>query len=199
MLGSSFNCFVPFAVFMPITTWETVLVNPPTGFSVSTGDNSVTSPSYTCNSHQCVYSASGQVLSARPTSLVSLILRPIARLKFSINTSVFLISLENTSLPTIGQNGTYQNLGITLLLLHKLLITLLPSSWAMAKAMAVLPVPGGPAIRIARPAILFAWLKISSMLHKVNVSPWSDLPQVQQPLWPGLGQLDQRQPGFIQA
>jgi hypothetical protein len=35
-------------------------------------------------------------------------------------------------------------------------LTLLPSSCAMAKAMAVLPVPGGPAISIARPAIFFA-------------------------------------------
>ena len=34
--------------------------------------------------------------------------------------------------------------------------TLLPNSWAMAKAMAVFPVPGGPAIKMARPAILFA-------------------------------------------
>ena len=49
-------------------------VLPPMGFSVSTGDNSVTSPSY--------------------TSLVSLILRPMARRKFSIRTSVFLISDE---------------------------------------------------------------------------------------------------------
>ena len=73
---------------------------PPIGFSVSTGDNSVTSPSY--------------------TSLVSLILRPIARRKFSISTSVFLISDEYTSLPTMGQNGTLE-----------------PSSWAIANAIAV--------------------------------------------------------------
>jgi hypothetical protein len=32
---------------------------------------------------------------------------PIALLKFSINTSVFFTSLLNTSLPTIGQNGTF--------------------------------------------------------------------------------------------
>ena len=37
-----------------------------------------------------------------------LILSPMARLKFSMRTSVFLISVENTSLPTIGQKGTYQ-------------------------------------------------------------------------------------------
>lgn len=31
--------------------------------------------------------------------------------------------------------------------------TLVPNSWAIAKAMAVLPVPGGPASNSARPAI----------------------------------------------
>lgn len=45
---------------------------------------------------------------------------PIALLKFSISTSVFLISDEYTSLPTMGQNGT-----------------LFPSSCAMANAKAV--------------------------------------------------------------
>jgi hypothetical protein len=35
-----------------------------------------------------------------------LILRPIARRKFSMRTSVFLISVEKTSLPTMGQKGT---------------------------------------------------------------------------------------------
>ena len=45
---------------------------------------------------------------------------PMARRKFSIRTSVFFISDEYTSLPTIGQNGT-----------------LLPSSWARANATAV--------------------------------------------------------------
>ncbi|WAR25693.1 CC146-like protein [Mya arenaria] len=59
---------------------------PPIGFSVSTGVSSVTSPSY--------------------TSFVSFIRRPMARLKFSMSTSVFLISEEYTSLPTMGQNGT---------------------------------------------------------------------------------------------
>jgi hypothetical protein len=32
---------------------------------------------------------------------------PIALLKFSISTSVFLTSELNTSLPTIGQKGTF--------------------------------------------------------------------------------------------
>lgn len=45
---------------------------------------------------------------------------PMALLKFSISTSVFLISDEYTSLPTIGQKGT-----------------LFPSSCAMASARAV--------------------------------------------------------------
>ena len=70
------------------------------GFSVSAGVSSVTSPSY--------------------TSLVSLMRRPMARLKFSISTSVFFISDEYTSLPTIGQKGTLD-----------------PNSWAIANAMAV--------------------------------------------------------------
>ena len=35
------------------------------------------------------------------------ILSPMARLKFSMRTSVFLISVEKTSLPTIGEKGTW--------------------------------------------------------------------------------------------
>jgi hypothetical protein len=62
---------------------------------------------------------------------VPLIRSPIARRKFSISTSVFFTSAEYTSDPTIGQNGTFD-----------------PSSWAMANAMAVFPVPGGPNKRI---------------------------------------------------
>lgn len=72
------------------------------------------------------------------TYLVYLILRPIDLLKCSIKTSVFLTSEENTSEATIGQNGT---LG--------------PSYWAIANAIAVFPVPGGPAKRRALPAIFF--------------------------------------------
>merc|ERR1740128_1046894 len=59
--------------------------------------------------------------------------------QFSINTSVFLISEENTSDPTMGQNGT-----------------LFPSSCAIPSARAVFPVPGGPTNNIALPAIFFA-------------------------------------------
>lgn len=54
--------------------------------------------------------------------------------KFSISTSVFLISAEYTSLPTIGQNGTLD-----------------PNSLLIANAIAVLPVPGAPASNKARP------------------------------------------------
>lgn len=88
------------------------------------------------------YSVLSSEISPSQTYLVSLILSPIDLLKFSIRTSVFLTSEENTSDPTMGQKGT---LG--------------PSSWAMAKAIAVLPVPGGPARRIARPAIFLALMR----------------------------------------
>lgn len=70
------------------------------------------------------------------TSLVSLILMPIDLLKFSINTSVFFTSDEKTSDATMGQKGTFG-----------------PSSCAIARAIAVLPVPGGPASNKALPAI----------------------------------------------
>lgn len=53
---------------------------------------------------------------------------PMALRKFSMSTSVFLTSAEYTSAPTIGQKGTF-----------------VPSSCAMPKAKAVLPVPGAPA------------------------------------------------------
>lgn len=78
------------------------------------------------------------VISPSQTYFVYLILRPIDLLKCSIKTSVFLTSDEKTSDATIGQKGT---LG--------------PSSWAIARAMAVFPVPGGPAKRRALPAIFF--------------------------------------------
>ena len=100
-----FYCLVKLDYLYPnyicyLTSLKKLTFLPPMGFSVSTGLSSVTSPSY--------------------TSLVSLIRSPMARLKFSINTSVFFISDEYTSLPTMGQKGT-----------------LLPSSWAIAKAKAV--------------------------------------------------------------
>jgi len=72
------------------------------------------------------------------TYLVYLIFNPIDLRKCSIKTYVFFTSDEKTSDATMGQNGTFG-----------------PSSCAMAKAMAVLPVPGGPARRRALPAIFF--------------------------------------------
>ena len=76
------------------------------------------------------------------TYFVYFIFSPIDLLKFSISTYVFLTYEEKTSEPTIGQNGT---LG--------------PSYCATAKAIAVLPVPGGPAKSKARPAIFFALIR----------------------------------------
>lgn len=67
---------------------------------------------------------------------------PMALLKFSMSASVFLTSAENTSLPTMGQNGTF-----------------VPSSCDIANAKAVLPVPGPPASKTARPAIFFALIR----------------------------------------
>ena len=58
------------------------------------------------------------------------------------NISVFLTSEENTSEPTIGQNGTFG-----------------PNSYDNAKAIAVFPVPGGPANKSALPAIFFILIK----------------------------------------
>jgi hypothetical protein len=62
----------------------------------------------------------------------------MALLKFSIKTSVFLTSVEYTSDPVIGQNGTFG-----------------PSSCEMLIASAVFPEPGGPANNKALPAIFF--------------------------------------------
>jgi hypothetical protein len=76
------------------------------------------------------------------TYCVSFILIPIDLLKFYIRTSVFFTSDENTSDATIGQKGT---LG--------------PNYCAMAKAIAVFPVPGGPAKSKARPAIFLDLIK----------------------------------------
>ena len=45
MVGSNFNDFDPFVVFKPIIRCDIVFPYPPCGFSVSTGVNSVTSPS----------------------------------------------------------------------------------------------------------------------------------------------------------
>ena len=124
--GSSLSCFEPLVVLREMTTPSTTFPYPPDGSSFSSGVISVTSPSQ--------------------TSFVSLILIPIALQKFSISTSVFFTSLENTSEPIIGQNGTCG-----------------PNSYAMARAIAVLPVPGAPAKSRAFPAI-FLLLIISTTI-----------------------------------
>ena len=62
--------------------------------------------------------------------------------KFSIKASVFFTSAEYTSLPTMGQKGTF-----------------VPSSCDTASARAVLPVPGPPASSTARPDIFFARIR----------------------------------------
>lgn len=59
-----------------------------------------------------------------------------------MSTSVFFTSELNTSDPTIGQNGTFW-----------------PNSCAIANAKAVLPVPGAPANKSARPLNLLDWIK----------------------------------------
>lgn len=76
------------------------------------------------------------------TYFVYFIFRPIDLRKCYIKTYVFFTYDENTYEATIGQNGTFG-----------------PSSWAMANAMAVFPVPGGPAKSKARPAIFFDLIK----------------------------------------
>lgn len=100
------------------------------------------------------------VISPSHTYFVYLILIPIDLLKFYMSTSVFLTSEEKTSDATIGQKGT---LG--------------PSSWAMANAMAVLPVPGGPARSSARPAIFFDLIRstatpAASLARTCPTMPW---------------------------
>lgn len=76
----------------------------------------------------------------------------MARRKCSMRTEVFFTSELYTSEPTMGQNGT-----------------LLPSSWAMPRASAVLPVPEPPARKptlssqaLASPA-LADWLPLRSL------------------------------------
>ena len=93
------------------------------------------------------------------TYLVYLIFKPIDRRKFSINTYVFFTSDEKTSDATIEQNGT---LG--------------PSYWAMAKAIAVLPVPGGPARRRARPAIFLDLMRSTATPAAYLARTWPTIP-----------------------
>ncbi len=186
---------------------------PPSGFSVSSGVSSMTSPSY--------------------TSLFSLIRRPIALLKFSMRISTFFTSDEYTSEPTMGTKGTFgpsslaipctackhtknqtqlccssgsQGINTAALRLpsflhnteptrmprmkawcssteHAALENLWRKPWtkdktaphtnktrvnmglesSLTRAMAVFPVPGAPAKRIARPAIFFILIMSTAM------------------------------------
>ena len=70
-------------------------------------------------------------------SVSSLIRTPIERLKACVSASVLLISSENISLPAMLVKGVS-----------------CPNACAMPIAIAVLPVPGWPAIKRALPAIL---------------------------------------------
>jgi hypothetical protein len=73
---------------------------------------------------------------------------PIARLNASASTSVFFTSVLYTSDPTIGQNGT-----------------LMPSSCDMARAKAVLPVPGAPTKSSARPENFRDFMRSTTTPH----------------------------------
>ena len=138
MEGSNLSCFVPLDVFSVMITLVTILL-----------PDDKSSFYYVFNSD----------ISPYQTYFVYLILSPIDRRKFYINTSVFFTSEENTSDPTIGQNGT---LG--------------PNYWAIAKAIAVLPVPGGPASNKARPAIFLALIKSTATpaacIKLYRLPPW---------------------------
>lgn len=126
MAASNFSCFEPFCDLSVTMTCEIDLPYPPSGLFVYYARSSVTSPSY--------------------TYLFSLMRRPMARLKFSISTSVFFTSALYTSLPTIGQNGTLE-----------------PSTLLIPIASAVLPEPGGPAKSNALPAIFFVRISYTTM------------------------------------
>ena len=100
------------------------------------------------------------VTSPSQTSLFSFILKPIARRKFSIKISVFFTSDEYTSEPTIKQKGTFG-----------------PSSWETPRAIAVFPVPGGPAKSKAFPAIFFDFINSTTIPQAWRASIWPTRPQ----------------------
>ncbi len=105
------------------------------------------------------YSVFNSVISPSQTYFVSFILRPIDLRKCSIKTSVFLTYEEKTSDATIGQKGTFG-----------------PSSWATAKAMAVFPVPGGPARSKARPAIFLDLIRSTVTPAAYLARIWPTIP-----------------------
>jgi hypothetical protein len=89
-----------------------------------------------------LYYVFSSVIYPSQTYFVSFIFKPIDLRKCYIRTSVFFTSEENTSDATMGQNGTFG-----------------PNYCAIANAMAVFPVPGGPAKSKALPAIFFDFIK----------------------------------------
>lgn len=93
------------------------------------------------------------------TYFVYLIFRPIDLLKCSIRTSVFFTYEENTYDATMGQKGTFG-----------------PSYWAIANAIAVFPVPGGPARRRALPAIFLDLMRSTATPAPSLASTWPTIP-----------------------
>lgn len=93
------------------------------------------------------------------TSFVYLIFKPIDLLKFYINTYVFFTYDEKTSDATIGQKGTFG-----------------PSYCAIASAIAVLPVPGGPAKRRALPAIFLDLMRSTATPAASLARTWPTIP-----------------------
>lgn len=84
---------------------------------------------------------------------------PIDRLNACVNASVLLISSEKISEPAMVVNGVSS-----------------PRAWAKPMAMAVLPVPGLPARRIARPAICPAWIILYTIPHALRAAVCPTMP-----------------------
>mmetsp|Transcript_9073 Transcript_9073/g.26731 ORF Transcript_9073/g.26731 Transcript_9073/m.26731 type:complete len:207 (-) Transcript_9073:2-622(-) len=84
---------------------------------------------------------------------------PIERRKACVRASVLLISIEKISDPASIVKGVSS-----------------PSAFAMPMAMAVFPVPGCPAMRMARPAIFPSWI-ICRMTPAARLAPfWPTMP-----------------------
>ena len=69
-----------------------------------------------------------------------------------------------------------QNSRHTLILLNIAYNTLLPSSWAMANAIAVFPVPGGPTIKMARPDIFLDLMRSTTSPAASRAWSWPTRP-----------------------
>ena len=92
-------------------------------------------------------------------SVSSLILTPIERLKAWVKASVFDISKEKISEPAIIVNGTSS-----------------PKDFAMAIAIAVLPVPGWPPINTALPAKEPSFINLRIIPAALRASIWPTIP-----------------------